>query len=314
MSRQHHLSATPGTVHWGSFSASYPAVLRIASGDSVTFDCLSGGPEDLPPASFEILPGHREAIAACPRGPGPHFMTGPVWVNGAKPGHVLEVRIEDVWLRSDWGWNVIRPLMGALPEEFPYLRRLHFAIDRQSMTAALPWGGKLALKPFFGVMGVAPPAAYGAISSREPREHGGNLDIKDLGPGATLYLPVWNEGALFSVGDGHAIQGDGEVCLTALETCLGGTFRLILREDLSFRFPRAETQTHYMTIGLNEDLDEAARQAVRDMIRWIGEIAGLAAADAYSLCSLVCDLHVSQIVDGNKGIHAMLPKSALHAE
>ena len=129
--------------------------------------------------------------------------------------------------------------------------------------------------------------------------------------GTTLFLPVWNDGALFSVGDGHAVQGEGEVCLTAIETALSGTFELAVRKDLSIGFPRAETPTHYMTMGMAPDLDEAARQAVREMISLLGSVAGLSPEDAYSFCSLALELRVTQLVDGNKGIHAMMAKHLL---
>ena len=144
-----------------------------------------------------------------------------------------------------------------------------------------------------------------------PREFGGNMDNKELVAGTTLYLPVWTEGALFSAGDGHAVQGDGEVCLTAIEASLSGTFELVVRKDLSLKFPRAESPTHYITMGMNEDLDDAAKQALREMIALVGEVAGLSPEDAYTLCSLAADLRVTQLVDGNKGIHAMLDKAVL---
>jgi len=167
------------------------------------------------------------------------------------------------------------------------------------------------LRPFFGIMGVAPPPHYGAVSSIEPREFGGNMDNKELIAGSTLFLPVWARGALFSAGDGHAVQGDGEVCLTALETSLSGTFELVLHKRYGLKFPRAVTPTHYITMGMDPDLDDAARQALREMIALIGELAALAPEDAYTLCSLACNLRVTQLVDGNKGIHAMLARSLL---
>jgi acetamidase/formamidase len=160
-------------------------------------------------------------------------------------------------------------------------------------------------------MGVAPRPVYGAVSTIQPREFGGNIDLKELTAGAILRLPVWAEGALFSTGDGHGVQGDGEVCLTALETALTGTFELTLRRDLRLTMPRAETPTHHITLGLDEDLDDAAKQALRDMIKLLGDLAGLSPQDAYMLSSLGVDLHVTQLVDGNKGVHAMLPKSLL---
>jgi acetamidase/formamidase len=157
-------------------------------------------------------------------------------------------------------------------------------------------------------MGVAPPPVYGAVTSIVPREFGGNMDLKELVAGTTLYLPVWAPGALFSAGDGHGVQGDGEVCVTALETALCGTFRLVLRKDLKFDLPRAETPSHHITMGFNEDLDDAAKTALREMIALIGERLGLSPEDAYMFCSLAVDMRVTQLVDGNKGIHAMLPK------
>jgi acetamidase/formamidase len=160
-------------------------------------------------------------------------------------------------------------------------------------------------------MGVAPPPIYGRVATIEPREYGGNLDNKELGAGATLYLPVFNKGALFSTGDGHAVQGDGEVSITALETAVSGTFELIVRKDLRLKFPRAETPTHLISMGLNVDLDEAAKQALREMIRMICERLNVSPEEAYMLSSLAVDLRVTQLVDGNKGIHAMLSKSLL---
>jgi acetamidase/formamidase len=202
-------------------------------------------------------------------------------------------------------------LLGTLPEGFTEQRRLHIGIDLAAMVAKLPWGRDLPLRPFFGVMGVAPPPAWGRISSVQPRAHGGNMDNKELIAGTTLYLPVWNPGAQFSAGDGHGVQGDGEVCLTALETCMSGTLEFILRKDMSLTMPRAETPTHYLTMGMNEDLDDAARQALRGMIALIRERTNLGPEDAYTLCSLAADMRITQLVDGNKGVHTMLAKETI---
>jgi acetamidase/formamidase len=173
----------------------------------------------------------------------------------------------------------------------------------------MPWGMELPLAPFFGVMGTAPPAHWGRVSSLIPRAFGGNIDNKELGAGATLYLPVFVEGALFSCGDGHGAQGDGEVCITAIETALEGTFEFHLREDLSFAMPRAETRTHHITMGIDPDLDICAKDALREMIGLITERTKLSREEAYMLCSLAADLRVTQTVNGNKGIHCMLPKT-----
>lgn len=205
----------------------------------------------------------------------------------------------------------IRPLRGTLPEDFSEQTLAHYPIDKAAGVTRMPWGMNIPLAPFFGVMGVAPPKNWGRIDTIVPRDHGGNIDLKEMQAGATLYLPVWVEGANFSTGDGHGVQGDGEVCLTALETAMTGTFRFVVRKDLSFRFPRAETPTHLITLGLNEDLDDAAKQALREMIALIVERTNISREQAYMLCSLAVDLRVTQTVDGNKGIHAMLPKSLL---
>jgi acetamidase/formamidase len=311
MAEHHEIASVPGNVHWGMFDATLPPILRIHSHDRVTMHCLSAEPEDLPESGFEVLPEHRAVHEQTERGPGPHFMTGPIWVEDAEPGDVLEVRILDVRLRQDWGWNLIEPGLGTLPEDFPNTRRLHIPLDREKMIAKLPWGMDLPLRPFFGVLGVAPPKQWGRITSVVPREHGGNLDNKELIEGTSLYLPVWNAGALFSAGDGHAVQGDGEVCLTAIEACMSGTFELILHKDRTLRMPRASTPTHHLTMGLNEDLDEAAKQVLREMIALIQELTDLTAEDAYTLCSLAVDMRITQLVDGNKGVHAMLPKALL---
>lgn len=311
MSAHHTLPAGAGTCHWGFFDAALEPVLTLRSGDTVTIDTVSGPADIMPEQGFEILPAHREVLAhVVPRARG-HILTGPVAVEGAEPGDVLEIRIEAISPAQNWAYTAIGPLRGTLPEDFPMRKLWHSAIDRQRGVATLPWGTELKLAPFFGVMGTAPPPAYGLQSSIEPREYGGNMDLKELVAGTILYLPVFVEGGRFSVGDGHGAQGDGEVCLTALETALTGTFRLILRKDLDFKLPRAETATHWITLGFDPDLDDAAKIALREMIQLVVAATGLAPEEAYMLCSVACDLRVTQLVDGNKGIHAMLAKSLL---
>jgi acetamidase/formamidase len=162
-------------------------------------------------------------------------------------------------------------------------------------------------------MGVAPAPALGRVSSNPSGRHAGNLDNRELGVGSTLYIPVFVPGALFEIGDGHAAQGDGEVDLTAIETSMTGTFRLELLKGRTLAWPRAETRTHWITMGFDEDLDDAVKLALRDMIKLIGELSGLSPQDAYTLCSIAADLRVTQTVDGNKGIHCVLAKSKLPA-
>ena len=309
MSHAHYLNPTPQTVHWGHFNASIPAVLQVESGDELVIDTFSGGMSEVADPSL-FRPEHRLIVDTVPQIMGPHILTGPIHVKGAEPGDTLEVRILDIELTTDWGWNIIRPLKGALPEDFPNLSRRVIPIDRQTNVARLPWGVDVPLRPFFGIIGVAPPPAYGLVSSVEPREYGGNIDNKEFIPGTSLFLPVFVPGANLSVGDGHAVQGDGEVCLTALETCLKGRFQVIVHKQ-SLNFPRAITPTHYISMGMDVDLDDAAKQALRNMIKWLTEIKPWTAEEAYVFCSLACDLHVTQLVDGNKGIHAMVSRSVI---
>jgi acetamidase/formamidase len=256
-------------------------------------------------------PEHREIVTKLKPILGGHILTGPVAVRGAEPGDALEVRIRAIELTADWGWNVIRPLRGTLPEDFPKFERRTIPIDRKGMLARLPWGPALPLRPFFGILGTAPRPEYGRVSSIEPREFGGNMDCKEFIAGTSLFLPVFVPGANFSAGDGHAVQGDGEVCLTALETCLKGTFELVVHKKMRLAMPRAITPSHYITIGLDLDLDDAAKQALRGMIAWLVALKGWTPSEAYVFCSLACDLHVTQLVDGNKGIHAMVKRELL---
>ena len=312
MSRHHTLRAGPETCHWGYFDAGLKPVLTVASGDMVSVDCVSGAPDAMPGSPFEVLPEQRAIHAKLtPLLGSGHILTGPIVIEGAVPGDTLEIRIHTIDFRQNWGWTRIAPLRGTIPEDFPVRKLWHTAIDRQRGVGTTPFGMEIPLAPFFGVMGVAPKPAYGRVTSIVPREFGGNLDLKELVAGTTLYLPIWTKGGLFSVGDGHGVQGDGEVCTTALETALSGTFELILRKDLRLDMPRAETPTHHITLGLDEDLDDAAKQALRHMIKLLGELAGIAPEDAYMLCSLGVDFRVTQLVDGNRGIHGMLAKSLL---
>ena len=305
----HHLPASAETCAWGFFDAAREPVLTVASGARVTMDSVSGGPEVQPGAEFRVLPEAAEIHARADKTLPGHILTGPVAVEGARPGQVLEVRVEDVRLRTDWGYNTIRPLAGTLPYDFETRRLLHIPLDAETMTARLPWGLDLPLAPFFGVMGVAPPPGWGRISSIEPRAHGGNMDNKELVAGSTLFLPIFNDGALFSCGDGHGAQGDGEVCVTAIETALQGTFRLILRDDLHLTYPRAETPTHYITMGMDPDLDRCVEMALRDMLDLLEEVGGLSRMDAYTLCSLAGDLRITQTVNNCKGVHMMMAKA-----
>jgi acetamidase/formamidase len=312
----HHVAATPDTVRWGIFDPTFPPVVTVQSGDTVVLECVSGGPDTLPPASsgLHVPQALIDIHKSVPRAPG-HIITGPVAIAGAMPGEMLEVHIDKIEFGADWGFCGFRPLAGTLPEDFTERFLTHITVDKARMTGRLPYGLELPLAPFFGVMGVAPPPNYGAISTVQPREHGGNLDNKELGEGSTLFLPVWAEGAMFSAGDGHGVQGDGEVCINALEICLTGTFTFTLHKKSGseplLTYPRGETATHYITMGMNEDLDLAMKQALRQMISFICARSNLSREEAYQLCSLAVDFHVTQTVNGEKGVHGMLRKGLL---
>ena len=312
MPQHHEIAPVAENIIWGWLDPFRAPVLSVASGDTVGLTAWAACDEkNLPPDRSIIDPRHLEAMAKLTKGATTHMIVGPIHVEGAEPGDVLQIDILETSLADGWGYSAVYPLAGTLPGEFEEAQRFYTMIDRNRGTGTLPWGKEMKLEPFFGIHAVAPPPNWGRCSAMEPRKFGGNMDNKDLKPGTTLYLPVFNEGALFYAGDGHAIQGHGEVCVTAIETSLSGRFRLTVRKDLDYAFPFAESPTHLISIGLAEDLDEAARQAVREMIAHICRRTSLTRHQAYVLCSLVGDLHVTQTVDGEKGCHMVLAKEHL---
>ncbi|HEV7799935.1 MAG TPA: acetamidase/formamidase family protein [Burkholderiales bacterium] len=314
---EHTLMPTPQTVHIGHFSPTLKPVLTIESGDIVVLESAVNLAPSIVDASGVVPPSavpqyvrdiYREVKD---RGPAGHILTGPIAVNGAMPGDVLEVRILEVDLAVDYGHNRFRPYAGTLPEEFTTTWQRIIPIDRQRKSAAVAKGVVVpATRPFFGTMGLAPDATLGRISSGPPGVHTGNLDNKDLAGGTILYMPVHVVGGNFSAGDGHAAQGHGEVDVTAIETGLRGRFQFIVRKDMKLTWPRGETPTHWMVMGLNPDLDEAMRIAVRETIAFItGRFPHLTREEAYMIASIAVDYHVTQNVDGTKGIHGMIPKA-----
>jgi len=313
MTPNHELPFRPETMVWGTFDAAIPPALQIRSGETVSLRALPAcTPPRLPTDPSYVIPAMLlEAMAQLPQGPSSHFLSGPIAVEDAEPGDVLQVDILEVTPWMDWGYMTIQPLKGTLPDDFPTQALIHPRIDRKAGLIHMLPGVTVPLDPFFGVMGVAPPPAWGPQPTMVPRAFGGNLDNKELRAGTTLYLPVFAPGALFSAGDGHGAQGDGEVCLTGLETGMAGTFRLTTRKDLRWAWPFAETPDTFISMGMDEDLDDAARQAVREMIAHITRVSTLTREQAYMLCSLAGDLHVTQTVDGNKGVHMMLRKALL---
>jgi acetamidase/formamidase len=313
-SAQNTVRVTPSTVQWGYFASDAKPVLTVKPGELVTMDtiCAIDELEQLGAAPDDPIRELKEVEAKVKdKGPGPHVLTGPIAIEGAMPGDVLEVEIVDIRLRSPYGWMQIAPDSGTLPEEFPYLRSKLVPLDDRNKVAIFAPGIRIPVHPFFGVLGVAPPE--GRLSSGPPAYNGGNMDNKWLVAGTKIYLPVHVPGALFLAGDGHAAQGDGEVCVTAIETNLTGVFRFAVHKDMKLRWPRAETPTHYITMGLHESLDEAARRATQEMIDYLMTERGLSRDDAYMLTSAAVDLHVTQVVDHVKGVHAMLPKSIFTA-
>jgi len=310
----YQLKPTPKTVAWGYYDASTPPVLRIKSGETVEVQTLiTSSPTRLeaagvPPAEVEqaLRDIYKEVTN---KGPGGHILCGPIYIEGAEPGDVLEVRIKSIKLAIPYAYNAFRPGAGFLPDDFPYARMKIIPLDEQRMVARFADGIEIPLRPFFGSMGVAPPEASGRISSAPPWIHAGNLDNKELVAGTTLFIPVHARGALFEVGDGHAGQGNGEVTITALETSLIGVFQFVVRKDMRLRWPRAETPTHFITMGLHEDLNEATKLATREMIDFLVTNKHLSRDDAYMLTSVAADLSITQLVDGNKGVHAMIPKA-----
>ena len=305
---------TPENVHWGYYDSKLKPIAHVAQGGRFRIETMvAGGLQRLRLAGVkeDEIPDALKAVESkvTERGPGAHPMTGPLFIDGAEPGDTLEIHIQAIEFLHNFGVNAFAPGGGVLPDDYPYsgLKLMRWAAGATSLEFAP--GVTLPLAPFFGSIGVAPPPLAGRISSRPPGWHGGNLDNKDLVAGSTLYLPVHVPGALLSIGDGHGRQGDGEVTGTALETSLRGTFEVRVRKGQRLLWPRAETPTHFIAMGLHEDLDEATRLAVREMVEFLMSEKKLSRDDAYMLCSLAADLRVTQAVDATKGVHAMLAKS-----
>ena len=312
------LQATPSTVAYGYYDAAAPPVMRIQSGDTVRIHTLiTSTPQRLEAAGIakeQIEPALREIVEKVTnKGPGGHILTGPIFVEGAEPGDVLEVRIKEIRLAVPYAYNGFSPRGGFLPQDFAASRTKIIPLDQKRMVGRFADGIEIPLHPFFGSMGVAPPPAAGRLGSAPPGRHAGNLDNKELVAGSTLYIPVHAPGALFEVGDGHAAQGDGEVDITALETSLVGTFQFIVRKDLHLAWPRAETPSMWITMGIDDDLTEAARIATREMIDLLAGEKKMAREDAYMLMSAAGDLAITQVVDGPRGVHAKMSKALFKA-
>ena len=314
LAADYKLAAGPETVVIGHYWSESKPVLTVKSGDSVTIETVGTAsvtalerlnvPADQIPDSLRAI-----TKATLDKGPGGHILTGPVFIEGAEPGDVLEVHIDKIILPVPWAYNSFSPTSGFLKEDFKQRYARMIQLNREKMVAEFSPNITIPLRPFFGSMGVAPPVAAGRINSAPPGIHAGNMDNKNLVEGSTLYIPVHVKGALFQAGDGHAGQGDGEVNITGMETPLVGTFRFVVRKDLHLTWPRAETATHYIVMGTDEDLTIATTVAVREMLDFLVTVKGLTKDEAYVLSSIAADFAITQLVDGKKGVHGMIAKS-----
>lgn len=313
--KTYELTATPATTFYRFLDATTKPVLTINSGDIVKLETATGTPgyfekngvpkDKIPAELYTAFPG-----ADNDGGRRDHTLTGPIFVTGAAAGDMLEIRLRAIDLRLPLGGQSIGPNGGTLPGEFATQRDKILYLDLKNKTVEYAAGVVVPLrKPFWGSIVVMPPASVGRVTDGRPNFYGGNMDNSDLTAGTTLYLPVFQPGALLSLGDGHAAQGHGEVGGSAIETSLKGEIQVILHKGRTIKLPRAETPTEYMTMGFDDDLDQAVKIATREMLDWIVEMKGISREDAYLLASVSMDLRVTQVVDGAKGIHAVIAKS-----
>jgi len=312
VSNPYVLDPSPATVAWGYYWSGAAPVLRIHSEDYVRIrTVLTSNPERLEAAGVpadQVEKELRDVQAVKERGPGGHVLTGPVYVEEAEPGDVLEIHYDSIRLAIPYGYNAIGQA-GFLSDEIFDRKMRIIQLDREKMIGHFADGINIPLHPFFGSAGVAPPAAAGRWNSAPPWINAGNLDNKDLVEGSSLFIPVHVKGALFEIGDGHAAQGNGEVDITAIETSLIGKLKFIVHKGKTLHWPRAETPTHVITMGCDRDLNAATHIAVREMIAYLMEEKKMSQADAYMLCSVAVDVNITQLVDGNVGVHCLLPKS-----
>jgi len=306
----HKFVATPENVYNSLLESTIPPVLTIDSGDTVIFNSLMllEGKLKAGMTMDEILVLRKGVLD---RGNRAYALTGPFYINGAEPGDVLEVRIKKI-VPGDYGMTYNYPgnmKLGGLPEyvEDGWSKTVYFSKDKK--TAEFKPGIVIPLNPFFGTMAVSPRPGE-RINSALPGYYAGNMDNKDLVAGTTLYIPVSVAGALFMATDAHGSQGDGEVNITGLETYIDeAVMEFIVRKDMKLERPMAETPTHWITMAFHTSLDEAMKIALKDAIDFLVDNKGLTINEAYALCSVAVDFRVTQVVDGNKGIHAMIPKA-----
>jgi acetamidase/formamidase len=316
------LRSTPETVLWGYLAANLAPALTIKSGQVVEIEALShqGLTTHQDPAKFfaaygiasdDVLPDAMTVFSQVkrPKGAAVHILTGPIYVDGAEPGDILEVRVLDIKFRVPYGVNNTGPGKGVLPNLLKEPSVKLIRVDLERRVALFSNDIEIPLNPFMGIMAVSPPRSLGMVSSTPPGAWGGNMDLKFLGQGSTLFLPVFNPGAQFFTGDGHAVQGDGEVDGGAIEISLAPTLQFLVHKGKSIKLPRVETATHYLTTGLSVDLNEATKIALEEAVGFLQSEKGLSAADAYALSSLAVDLGIGEAVDVVNLVYAKIPKN-----
>lgn len=316
-----HVASTPQTVAWGHLPAGRQPVLRVRSGQTVSIDTVShqGINNNMDPVKFfsaggiaasEVLPDALEIYhkAEHPKDSGAHVLTGPIYVENAEPGDMLEVRMLDFKFRVPYGVNNSTKGFGVLPDLHakPYPKIIRF--DLQRRVALFAPGIEVPLVPFMGIMAVMPPTPL--ANTRPPGIYGGNMDFNRLTTGASLYLPVHQAGALFYTGDSHAVQGDGEINGTAIETSLTPVLQFVVHKGVgrTMKWPRAEDAENYYVMGMDVDLDVAMKEAAQETIAFLQREKGLSAADAYSLASIGVNYVVAEAVDHVLMVYGAIPK------
>jgi len=319
--RVHVVPSTKETVRLGVFDANLPPILTIESGDTISYpDTWSHFLNEMQPGvSVDTLAQLRTSNP----GRGPHSIIGPIAVNKAEPGDVLEIRFQTI-RPYEWGAVFNNPGAlgtGLLPQDYAQGQIKYVDLDVGAMRGKFMPNITVPLKPFQGTFGLAPPDGYfppvspGVTSSVPPGPHGGNVDLSELSDGSTLYIPVWKSGALIYTGDSHAVQGDGEISLTALETRMKEVrAQVILHKQKNMAWPAAETDSHWIMLGLDKDLNVAMQLAARNAIKFLAAQAKISELDAYALCSIAVSFRVTQVVDIVRGVHAMIPKAIFAPE
>ncbi|HET7005500.1 MAG TPA: acetamidase/formamidase family protein [Candidatus Binatia bacterium] len=316
------LKSTPDTILWGYIAANLPPALTIKSGQIVEIEALShqGLTTNKDPEKFfagygimgnEVLADAKSIYSEVkrPKGASVHILTGPIYVEGAEPGDTLEIRVHDIKFRVPYGVNNTGPGKGVLPKLLNDATAKLIRIDLERRVALFSDDIHIPLNPFMGIMAVSPPTSLGMVSSTPPGAWGGNIDLKYTGIGSSLFLPVFNKGGQFFTGDGHAVQGDGEVDGGAIEISLKPTLQFIVHKGKSLKQPRVETATDYLTTGLDTDLNVATRIALQEAVDFLQKEKGLSAADAYALSSLAVDLGIGEAVDIVNLVYAKIPKN-----